>query len=260
MPPAFPHLALVRRPSSRLAEGEVTHVARQVVDVELARRQHTAYVQVLRQHGLEIVEVPPADEHPDGLFVEDTLVVLERGAAPRAVLTRPGADSRRGEIESVALVAQARGLALARITAPATLDGGDVLVTPRHVLVGQSTRSNAAALAQLAPLTGGRPVVPVPVHGALHLKTAVTSLPDGALIAVPAYVDCAALRALGYQVHEAADVSGGDVLCLGDTVLLPASAAATAAQLRALGHAVQLLDLGELQKLEAGVTCMSVLV
>ena len=129
------------------------------------------------------------------------------------------------------------------------------------MLVGQTTRSNAEALAQLASSAacGGRRVLGLSVSGALHLKTAVTQLPDGSLVAVKAFVDTSQLRALGYRVHEAHEVSGGDVLCLGETVVLPADAPRTAAQLRALGFPVLPIDVSELQKLEAGVTCMSVL-
>lgn len=260
-------LALVRSPSSRLSEGEVTHLQRQPLDAARARAQHAAYVELLARHGYRPVWVPPADEHPDGVFVEDALVVIggerdgERDGDPAmTILTRPGAASRRGEVDSVAPVIEALGVPVHRIREPATLDGGDVLVTARHVLVGQTTRSNAAAVEQLRDLVAPRrEALGVAVTGALHLKSAVTALPDGSLIAVPAWVDTAALAQLGYRVHAALEPSGGDVLCLGDVVVLPADAPATAAMLRQLGFAVETIDVGELQKIEAGVTCMSVL-
>jgi dimethylargininase len=258
--------ALVRAPSARIAEGEVTHLVRRPLDVAAARAQHAAYVALLERHGYEPVWVPPADDHPDGVFVEDALVMIGgAGAAPLAILTRPGAASRRGEVASVApvieAVARRIGAAVHAIGEPATLDGGDVLVTARHVLVGLTTRSDAAAVAQLQALVAPRrQALGVKVSGALHLKTAVTALPDGSLIAVPGWVDAEALRALGYRVHAALEPSGGDVLCLGDVVVLPDDAPATAAMLRRLGFAVETIDVGELQKIEAGVTCMSVLV
>jgi dimethylargininase len=219
--------------------------------------QHAAYLELLSRHGLALVSLPALADHPDGLFVEDILVMLDG----LAVLTRPGADSRRGEVASAETVLASLALPTARITAPATLDGGDVLVLDRHVLVGRSTRSNDAAQEQLARLVHGSPrtVLGVDVRGALHLKTAVTRLPDGSLVAVPEWVDTALLEALRYRVHSAHEPSGGDVLCLGQVVVLPSDAPRTAAALRQLGFNVESLEIDELQKLEAGLTCMSVL-
>jgi dimethylargininase len=249
--------AIVRAPSPRLAEGELTHLARQPLDVPRAFAQHAAYVALLREHGLEIMEAPEAPEHPDGLFVEDVLVVIDG----RAILTRPGAASRRGEVASIELVAQQLGLPIERIQAPGRLDGGDVLVTEGHVFVGRSSRTNARAIEQLATFHAcrKRKVLGLPLHGVLHLRTALTQLPDGALIALPKSVDVFQLRKLGYHVHEAAEPSAADVLCIGNTVVLPSDANVTAFRLRELGYEVVQIDVSELQKLEAGVTCMSVL-
>ena len=260
--------ALVRRPSRRVAEGEVTHLARVPVDVDLALAQHAAYVELLRRHGYEIVEAPELDEHPDGLFVEDALVMI----GGLALLTRPGALSRRSEVASIATVVAALGLPVARITEPGTLDGGDVLVTDRHVFVGRSTRTNDAAIAQLAAIcapvadsqgdgaAAGREIVAVDIERCLHLKSAITALPDGSLMAVPGWVDRAPFESRGYLVRDAPETTGGDLLDLGGTVALPADAPCTAALLAELGFAVEPIDVGELQKIEAGVTCMSVLI
>lgn len=249
--------ALTRRPSLRLSEGEVTHLARTPINVARAFAQHAAYLTLLSRHGLTLISLPELPDHPDGLFVEDILVMLDG----LALLTRPGAASRRGEVASAEAALAALGRPVARIAAPATLDGGDVLLLDRHVLVGRSTRSNDAGREQLARLAQGsmRTVLGVDVRGALHLKTAVTRLPDGALIAVPGFVDIAQLEALGYRVHHAREASGGDVLCLGETVVLPSDAPRTAAMLQQEGFTVESLDISELQRLEAGLTCMSVL-
>jgi dimethylargininase len=249
--------AIVRAVSPSLMKGEVTHRERAAIDLRLAIAQHAAYVGLLRGHGLRILEAPDAPEHPDGVFVEDVLVVIDG----HAILTRPGAPSRREEVHSVEPLIRSLGLPCERIVAPGTLDGGDTLVTQRHVLVGRSTRSNHAAISQLAALAAcsGRDVVGVDVHAALHLKSVATLLPDGALIAAPSFVDVKLLRATGYVVHEAPESSGANVLCLDRTVVLPADAPASAALLRALGHEVASIDISELQKLEAGLTCMSVL-
>jgi dimethylargininase len=224
------------------------------VDVATARQQHDAYLALLASHNLDIIHAPDADGHPDGLFVEDALVMVD----DLAIITRPGAPSRRGEIDSMRLLVEQLGLRHAAIIEPGTLDGGDVLVTDRHVFIGQSSRTNDLAIAQFASLVD-RPVVGVPVTRCLHLKSAITALPDGSLIAVDEWVDTTIFADLGYIVRIAPDDTGGDVLFVGSTVILPLSAEATAQALRSWGFTVQHIDVGELQKIEAGVTCMSVL-
>jgi len=249
--------AIVRNLSPLLAEGERTHLERATIDLPSALSQHAAYVTLLREHGFEVIHATDAPEQPDGVFVEDVLLVI----AGRAVLTRPGAASRRNESASIASLVSQLGLPIERIEAPARLDGGDVLVTEHHVLVGRSSRSNVRAIEQLATLRAcsKRQVLGIPLSGVLHLKTAVTQLPDGALIALPKSVDVPKLRKLGFTVHVAAEPSGANVLCLDQTVVVPSSAPETAVQLRALNYQVRQIDVSELQKLEAGLTCMSVL-
>jgi dimethylargininase len=247
--------ALTRAPSALLSDGELTHVTRRPIDLPRAEQQHRAYCERLVHHGLALVTLPALPASPDGVFVEDVLVVLDE----LAVLTRPGASRRRAEVASVEATLTSLQRDVRRIQAPATLDGGDVLQLARHVLVGRSTRTNDEALRQLAMLGGARPVLGIAVMGALHLKTAVTALPDGALIAAPAHVDVGQLERLGYTVHRALEASCANVLCLGDTVLLPADAPATTALLRGLGYRTESIDISELQKLEAGLTCMSAL-
>jgi dimethylargininase len=228
------------------------------MDVGLAFRQHAAYLDVLVAHGWQLWFAPDLDDHPDGLFVEDALLA----ARGNALLTRPGADSRRGEVESMHGVVSDLGLRCRRIVEPGTLDGGDVLIVGDDIFCGRTTRSNDDGRAQLAawgePL--GFTTTAVEVTGCLHLKSAVTALPDGSLIAVPGWVDPEVFAQRALKVHQAAEPTGGDVLCLGDTVVLPASAPATADRIAALGFRVHPLDVGELEKIEAGVTCMSVLV
>jgi dimethylargininase len=252
-----PTHAIVRTPSSRLAEGELTFLSRQPIDLARALDQHAHYVSLLREHGLEVIHAPEAPEQPDGVFVEDTLVVI----AGKAILTRPGAAARRGEVASIESLVKRLALPIERIAAPGRLDGGDVLVVGRHVLVGRSSRSNVRAIAQLAGFNAchKHEVLGVALQGVLHLKSALARLPDGALIALPKCVDAFQLRRLGYQVHQAAEASGANALCLGQKVILPSSAPLTAAQLRSLGYQIELIDVSELEKLEAGLTCMSVL-
>jgi dimethylargininase len=246
-----PGTAIVRRPSPALADGIVTHLARSPVDVERARAQWEAYVGVLRGHGWEIVEAEPADDCPDGVFVEDAAVVLN-GVA---VLTRPGAPARRAEVPTVAQALAPLGLEAREITAPATLDGGDVMAIGDTVYVGVGGRTNAEGARQLEQ-AAGLPVVPVPLSKVLHLKSAVTALPDGAVIGFPAVLDDPAAFT---DLVAAPEEAGAHVVRLGGRALmLPSGAPRTAELLAARGYKPVLVDVTEFEKLEGCVTCLSI--
>ena len=247
--------ALVRRPSSRLADGIVTHIARTHVDVATAERQHEAYRAALSDTGWTVQEVAKADDCPDSVFVEDTVVVCD----DLAVLTRPGAAARRPEVDGTETVVRALGLDVVSIEAPGTLEGGDVLQVGSTVYVGRGDRTDDAGIRQLAGYlaTRGRRVVPVALRDVLHLKSAVTALPDGSLLALPALVDTAALPPVLAVEEEA----GCHVVPLGgDRVLIAASAPRTAAWLGDRGFTHVVVDIGEYEKLEGCVTCLSVLI
>jgi dimethylargininase len=249
-------IALVRRPSGRLTEGIVTYVPRSAADAELARRQHDAYVAALAAAGWSIQEVSPADDLPDSAFVEDTVVVC----GDLAVLARPGAPERRPEVEGTEAVVRALGLEVARIEPPGTLDGGDVLQVGDTVYVARGGRTNGEGIRQLRRhvASRGRTVVPVPLHAVLHLKSAVTALPDGTLVAAdPTLLDTSPLPPLRSVPEE----SGAHVVVLdAGTVLIAASAPRTAALFDDWGFDVVVVDIGEFEKMEGCVTCLSVLV
>jgi dimethylargininase len=246
--------ALVRAPSGRLAEGIVTHVARSPVDVALAREQHGAYVAALAAAGWAIEQVPAAEDCPDSVFVEDTVVVVD----DLAVLARPGAAARRGEVAGTAGAVASLGLRTARITEPGTLDGGDVLQAGTTVYVGRGGRTNAEGIRQLRALLAplGRTVVAVPLGDVLHLKSAVTALPDGTFLLLPHLVPAGLFPA----VRPVQEESGCHVVPLGgDNVLIAASAPRTAALVEDLGFTPVVADITEFEKLEGCVTCLSVL-
>jgi dimethylargininase len=247
--------ALVREVSPRIADGELTYLQRQPVDLERARAQHAAYVRVLAECGLDIVQAPAAPEFPDGAFVEDAVVVVDR----LAILTRSGAASRRGEADTLRPVLTDRGLSLASISDPATLDGGDVLQVGDTVYVGRTARTDDEGIEQLAGLIAplGRVVVPVEVDGVLHLKSAATALPDGRILADPDRVAATAFP--GRELVAAREPAGADVLLIGDTVIASDSAPLTVAMLRDRGYEVRTVAISELEKVEAGPTCPSVL-
>lgn len=244
----------VRRPSSRLAEGELTHLDRVPVDAALALAQWRAYVEVFASRGWEVIEIDPADDQPDGVFVEDAVVMFDR----LAVLCRAGAVSRRGETESVRAAVAASGIEIAEIDEPGTLDGGDVLKVGRTVYVGASSRTNAAGIAQLRELLAPRgwEVREIPVTKVLHLKSGVTALPDGTVVGFEPLIDDASLFPVFAGVPEE---HGTAVVVLDDeTVLLSADAPATAAEHRSRGLEVVTVDVSEFEKLEGCVTCLSV--
>jgi dimethylargininase len=246
--------ALVRRPGPHVADGLLTHIARKPVDPDLALQQWQGYVEALRDAGWEITEVAPAPELPDSMFIEDTLVVY----GDVAVVTRPGAEERRSEVIAAENSVRDAGYRVVRIVQPGTLDGGDVLKFGGTVYVGQGGRTNAEGVRQLteylSPL--GATVVPVPVTKVLHLKSAVTALPDGTVIGYEPLVDDKDIYERFMAVPEEA---GSHVVLLEDNRLLMSSRAPeTAAMLRGMGYDVGCVDIGEFEKLEGCVTCLSV--
>jgi dimethylargininase len=247
-------LALVRRPSSRLAEGLVTHIERTPVDVALARQQHEAYVTALTGSGWAVREVPLADDCPDSVFVEDTAVVC----GSTAVLTRPGAEQRRAELAGTEQAVRMAGLDVVRIEPPGTLDGGDVLQVGPTVYVGRGGRTNAEGIRQLRDHLAklGRTVVPVSLGPVLHLKSAVTALPDGTFLGWPGLVDPAPFA----ELRPVPEESGCHVVPLNaERLLIAASAPRTASMLADLGFTPVVVDISEFERLEGCVTCLSIL-
>lgn len=246
-------IAITRGVSPSVAQCELTHLERTPIDYGRAVAQHEQYLDVLRELGLEVVELPGDPAFPDCVFVEDTAVVLE----DVAVVTRPGAESRRGEVEAIAQELQ-KYRRLARIAAPATLDGGDVLVLGDRLFVGDSLRTNAAGREQLRRLTG-REVVAVPLHGALHLKTAVTRVAPDTLLINREWVDASAFGEWKLIDADPGEPFGANALAIGTTVVYPSEHVHTLGRLRAAGLTVRTVEAGELAKAEGGVTCSVVL-
>jgi dimethylargininase len=246
---------LVRQPSSRLAEGIVTHISRTPVDVALARAQHADYADALAASGWMVRQAPAADDRPDSVFIEDAVVICE----DLAVLTRPGAPARRAEVGGVAQAVRSLGLRTACIEEPGTLEGGDVLQAGHTVYVGRGGRTNGAGIRQLRELLAplGRTVIAVPLGKVLHLKSAVTALPDGTFLLLPQLVPAGLFPAVR-PVEE--EEGGCHVVPLGeDRVLIAASAPRTVEFLDDVGFTPVVVDISEFEKLEGCVTCLSVL-
>ncbi len=249
-------VAVLRGVSSSIARCELTYLQREPIDLGRAVAQHAAYATLLRDLGLEVIEISADRTLPDCCFVEDVAVVLDG----LAVLTRPGAESRRGEVPAVEEVL-ARFRPLARIEAPATLEGGDVLAVGRTLFVGRSPRTNAAGVDQLRALAEplGYRVVAVPVTGCLHLKSAITALDDEHLLAQTLWIDPAPLRGLEIVPVAPEEPGAANVLRVGGTVLAHPGFPRTLERLAARGYDVRPLDVSEFLKAEAALTCKSLL-
>ena len=206
--------------------------------------------------GCVVESVARAMDMPDSVFIEDTAVVFDE----IAVIARPGVASRRGETDAVA-AALARYRRLAAISAPATLDGGDVLCMGRDVYVGVSGRTNAAGVLQLADIVApyGYRVHTVQTSGCLHLKSAVTAVSDDLLVLNPEWVDGGWFNGLNWVTVDRAEPFAANVLRVGDSVLCPASAPRTRTRLEGCGLNVRSVDLSELAKAEGALTCCSLI-
>jgi dimethylargininase len=250
-------LAITRAVSSAIAACELTHLERVPIDVTLARAQHHQYEQALTESGY-LVERLDADANlPDSVFVEDIAVVFDE----LAILTRPGAESRRAETAPVAAVL-ARHRRCETIQAPATIDGGDVLVAGRRVFVGRSSRTNDAAVAQMERLLQpiGYSVTAVTVDGCLHLKSAVTVVDERLLLVNPEWIDVHTFDGFDVIAVDPGEPMAANALRLRDRVIFPSAFPLTAERLARLGLRLQTVDASELAKAEGAVTCCSLIV
>ena len=249
-------IALTREISPRLADCELSFVDREPIDLALARRQHQAYQAKLAELGCEIRELPVTPELADSVFVEDTAVVADEVA----LITRPGAESRRPETDSMAAVL-ASYRPLQRILAPGTLDGGDVLRIGRHFFVGLSARSNLEAVEQMraALQPFGYQVHGVKTRDCLHLKSAVTAVNDETVLINPNWVDTAPFAHYQQIRVDPTEPHAANVVRLDAGLIMPAGFPHTCERLIAAGCKVHEVSISELQKAEGAVTCCSVL-
>lgn len=247
-------IAITRAVSPRLADCELSFQDREPIDASRATEQHAAYCSVLSELGAEVVRLPTIEDQPDCVFVEDPMIVLEEVA----IVTRMGAESRRGESTSLAQ-AIAPYRELRHIEAPATLEGGDVMRVGKTLYVGLSRRTNIAGIQQLARLVApfGYWVTPVELRGCLHLKTACTFLGDDTVLANREWLDVDAFCSLKFL--DVPEPPAANTLRISDTLLMPSSFPETRTLLEKHNFRVQTVDISELMKAEAGVTCMSLL-
>ncbi|HYW47438.1 MAG TPA: arginine deiminase family protein [Bryobacteraceae bacterium] len=249
-------IAITRAVSPAINACELAYVPRQEIDLHKAAEQHGRYEACLRELGASVLSLAAEPDLPDSMFVEDPAVVVEE----TAVMTRMGAESRRGESESLA-AALARFRPLRRMREPATLEGGDVMRVGSRLFVGRSARTNAAGIAQLRSELEvfGYSVEAVEVRGCLHLKSGCSYLGDGTVLANRSWIDAAALGGLRIIDVPPDEPRAANVLAIGGTVVVPEPFPGTARLLERQGWKVRTLDISELMKAEAGLTCSSIL-
>lgn len=250
-------IAITREVSSRFNECEITHIDRTPIDVKTARAEHREYVKTLTQLGCQVIELPEEPDLPDSVFVEDTAFILDE----TAVITRPGADSRKPETESI-IRALSPYRTLVHVTAPATVDGGDVLVLGKNIYIGISTRSNPAAVEQLQNLLNnyGYKVIGVEMKDCLHLKTAVTRVDDKTLLINKNWVSPTYFT--GYDLIEVdpSEPFAANCLPVNEHIIFPTAFPKTREKLESLGCKIQTVTVNELAKAEGAVTCCSLII
>jgi len=249
--------ALTRDISPAIEHCELTHLERTPIDLARARAEHEVYEETLRQLGCDVTRLPAAPDMPDSVFIEDTAVVLDE----LAVITRPGAESRRVETAAVA-TALREYRPVAAVLAPGTLDGGDVLRMGRRVLVGVGYRSNEAGVKQLRAMAGsqGYSVEGVAFQGCLHLKSAASVVADDLVLINPAWVDAGLFGTMRVLEVDPAEPYGANALRVGDAVIYPVEHERTLRRLEAAGLTIHPVPAGELAKAEGAVTCCSLII
>jgi dimethylargininase len=250
-------LAITRDISPRFNECEITHIARTPIDLETARTQHHLYVQALKELGCAVLELPAEADLPDSVFVEDTAVILPEVA----LLTRPGADSRKPETDSIA-----RALSpyreIVRINPPATVDGGDVLVLGKDIFIGMSTRSNGEAVRQMNDLLAryGYRARGVELTDCLHLKSAVTRVDESTLLIDRRWVDVEHFEGFRCLDIDPSEPYAANCLPVNGRIIYPTAFPKTRQRLEEAGFTIQAIPMDELAKAEGAVTCCSLIV
>lgn len=249
-------IALVRAVSPRIESCELTHLDRTPIDAARATVQHAEYVAALAENGCSVRWLAPLPELPDSVFVEDTAVVLDE----LAVVARPGAESRRAEVASVAAVLETFR-PVHQIRSPGTLDGGDVMLAGRMLYVGETPRTNASGIAQLKEIVAaaGYDVRAVPVRGCLHLKSAVTALDPDTLLINRNWTDASMFAGFRLIDVDPSEPPAGNALRVNGAIIHPKEFPGTGELLRKAGFLVRPVEASELAKAEGGVTCCSLI-
>jgi dimethylargininase len=249
-------IALTRAVSPAIAGCELTHLPRVAIDARKASAQHAEYERVLQDLGCAVQRLAAGPGMPDSVFIEDIAVVLDE----IAILTRPGAESRRAESPAVAEALHSYR-PLARIEPPGTMDGGDVLVAGRSIFVGCSSRTNTAGIDQMRQLVAplGYALHPVSVRGCLHLKSAATAASDEALLVNPVWLRAGEFRGFDLIHVDPGEAYGANIVRVTNRLLYSAAFPRTQERLERRGFEVMTIDVSEIAKAEGAVTCCSLI-
>lgn len=248
--------AITHKVSSRISECELTFIERAPIDYELSKRQHDSYESLLKRLGLSVRSLSENDNYPDACFVEDTAIVVDE----LAVMCTMGVSSRRGEIPLIA-----RELSnyrdLNHIFLPATIEGGDVLRVGRQILVGESKRTNSAGIRALKQILEpvGYKVIRVPTKGGLHFKSGCSAIDEETLFLNPEWIDTESLTGFKLLTTPPEEPAAANVLKVGKTVCLQSEFPRAIDLIRSIVENVETVDMSELRKAEAGLTCSSII-
>lgn len=250
--------AIVRPPADSFATG-LTVSTLGPPDLRLARVQHAAYCVVLQRLGVTIVPVPPDSAYPDSTFVEDTAVVTRHGA----IIARPGAPSRQGEVTVIREVLESQYATVAEIMAPGTLDGGDICQADGHFFIGLSHRTNEEGARQLTSWLARCDYTASMIsiresRELLHLKSGIAWLGDRRLVVAEALAGHPALRGYEQVVASEEETYAANCVRVNDAVLVPSGCPALAKRLAAFGREVVELDVSEFRKMDGGLSCLSI--
>ncbi len=246
--------AITRRPAKNFAQGLATSNLG-TPSYERVLKQHRAYVEALKSIGLKVIELNPQPAYPDAHFVEDTAVVTP----DVAIITNPGAISRQGEHESIAEVLLPY-LEIEHIQAPGTVDGGDVLMIGNHFFIGISERTNPEGAKQLGKILEkyAKTWATIPVGAGLHFKSSVNEVAENTLLVTRDFANLPSLKGYDKIIVNPAEAYAANTLRVNDHLILPRGFPNTREQLSRLGQEIIELDVSEIQKMDGGVTCLSI--
>lgn len=252
----FKH-TIVRTPCSKVCDGitSVPELGKPIY--EKALEQHTAYIEALKKCGVDVLVLPPLEDYPDSCFVEDVAVVAEKCA----IITNPGADTRNGETADIipAIRKFYNDDQIGHITAPGTLEGGDVMKCGNTYYIGVSARTNEEGIKQFAEFFGkfGYETVAVPLSEVLHLKTGVNYLENGKMLVSGEFIDKEVFADYEKLVVPEAEAYGANCIWMNGTVIVPEGYPTVQKAVEDAGYPVITVDTSEFRKIDGGLSCLS---
>ena len=250
----FKH-TIVRTPCKRVLEGITSAPELGKPDYEKALQQHAAYIEALKQCGVDVTVLPPEEDYPDSCFVEDVAVLTGRVA----IITNPGAPTRKGEVTSIVPVIEGFYENIERITAPGTLEGGDVMMVGERFYVGRSARTNAEGIRQFGEILAkyGYECIEVPLEKVLHLKTGVNYIENNNLLVSGEFVDKPCFASYNRIEIPEAEAYAANCIWMNGTVIVPQGYPAVLSAVQAAGCPTIVCDTSEFRKIDGGLSCLS---